>query len=74
MMQILDQRALDAMDCGTPNCGHDHSVLWMHARCHPRSNLAVAYQKATGTILVTCAKCNRTVGEIAVAAQCSPAS
>jgi hypothetical protein len=63
----LTCEALEPVGCGTPDCGHDHSVLFLHAQCHPSGKLAVAYFKARCVIRVTCARCDELVAEIAVA-------
>lgn len=63
----LDQTILDEMGCGTPDCGHDHSILYLHPRCHPNAAVEVAYHKATGCIVMTCPRCKAHVAEIEVA-------
>jgi len=67
MSHAQTQFDLDQMGCGEPNCNHDHSILFMHARCHPRSGLDVAYHKALGAMVCTCKTCHAEVGRIAVA-------
>lgn len=69
MMTVLTQVQLDRGGCGTLNCGHDHTILWLHAACHPRAGLAVAYDKSTGRLAVGCKQCKNPVAEIAVAEQ-----
>lgn len=64
---MLTQRNLDAAGCGTPDCGHDHSVLFLHAICHPEAGLDVAYHKTTGGLVITCARCHKLIAEIEVA-------
>lgn len=64
----LTRSNLDQAGCGTPNCGHDHSVLYLHAACHVKAGVEVVYIKATGTLKIACSKCQRPVAEIAVAA------
>lgn len=58
---------LDPLGCSTPNCGHDHSVLYFHPACHPKAYPETRYDKRTGTIIVSCSKCKRQVVEILVA-------
>lgn len=61
------QKELNASGCGTPNCGHDHSELYLHQRCHPGGKLSAKYTKATGSLTVMCAVCETPVAVIAVA-------
>lgn len=63
----LTQSELDQQGCDTPNCGHDHTVLFLSATCHPRAGLQVSYSKATGVLTCACRTCKATVGEIRVA-------
>ena len=63
----LTQTELDAQGCGTPNCGHDHSVLWLHGTCHPSMGSRVAYHKATGVLEITCRRCDKPIASIEVA-------
>jgi hypothetical protein len=65
---MLTQRDLDGEGCGIADCGHDHSILWLYAECHPRAGLTVAYVKATGGLLVSCKQCTKVVAQIEVAA------
>ena len=62
----LTRRDLDAAGCGTPNCGHDHSVLYLHSRCHPEARTKVSYHKVTGTLRVRCGRCDALVAEFEV--------
>jgi hypothetical protein len=48
MRAALTRTDLDASGCGTPNCDHDHSVLYLHGRCHPAAATRARYVKATG--------------------------
>jgi hypothetical protein len=34
-MQALSKQELDAMGCSIPDCGHDHSIIYLNPRCHP---------------------------------------
>jgi ribosomal protein S27E len=61
------QRDLDPIGCDTPNCNHDHSIIWMRQKCHPKAHLQVAYHKALGAMVVSCPSCGAEVGRIAVA-------
>jgi hypothetical protein len=63
----LTAKVLDASGCGTPNCGHDHSVLYLHPRCHPQAGTWVRYEKKSGTLIVDCARCNREIARVLVA-------
>ncbi len=59
MMFPLSRLDLDAAGCGTPNCGHDHTVLYLTAACHPRAGHEVSYDKRI---------CKKSVAQIRVAA------
>lgn len=63
----LTRNQLDAAGCATPNCGHDHTVLYLLGACHPKAATSAVYDKRTGTIKLTCHECERPVAEIAVA-------
>jgi hypothetical protein len=52
--------------CATPGCNHDDCQLILYSKCH-RSPLAkVAYDKATRTLVVTCAACDKVIGSFHV--------
>ena len=63
----LTRNVLDNAGCGTPDCDHDHSVLYVHSRCHTGAPFTAAYIKATGILKLTCAVCERPVGEYQIA-------
>jgi|SRR5581483_3925251 len=63
----LTRAKLHREGCGTPNCGHDHSVLYFHARCHPHYGVDVSYSKITANLTIKCKKCGAFVAEVAVA-------
>lgn len=63
----LTKAELDIQGCSMPNCGHDHSVLYLRARCHAKEPVEVCYEKATGEIVVRCKLCKREVARIEVA-------
>lgn len=65
-MTALTQRDLNRMGCGTPDCGHDHTILYLNARCHPKAGTFASYDKSTGSLLIECAKCEKPIVEIAV--------
>jgi hypothetical protein len=58
---------LDATGCGIPDCGHDHTVLYLHPRCHRSAATRASYDKRTGLLTLRCRQCNSLVAEIAVA-------
>lgn len=64
----LTRMDLDAAGCETPNCGHDHTVLYLYSRCHGSAGQRVSYDKRTGSIRIVCRKCEAVVAEVAVAA------
>lgn len=69
----LTREKLDQAGCGTPNCQHDHTVLFLNSRCHPRGGTESSYDKRTGTITVKCKICKAFIAEVLVAEK-SPAN
>jgi hypothetical protein len=57
------QQDLDAIG---DEANQNPSVVYMRQKCHPRANLEVAYHKALGVMICTCASCGLEVGRIAV--------
>lgn len=47
----------------TPHCTHDHSELWLHAKCHPQANAsAVLVDGQRGPHLeIRCSECGEHV-------------
>ncbi len=66
-MRTLFREDLDATGCETPDCNHDHSIIYLHSRCHPRKGYAARYEKASGILRIECAVCERAIAEVAVA-------
>lgn len=58
----VGRHELDAMGCETPNCSHDHNILYLTPGCHPGSGTFVSYSKKQGFIMVECAECEKPVG------------
>jgi hypothetical protein len=63
----LTRNDLDETACGSPDCKHDHTVLYFNPRCHPEAALFVCYDKPSGNLRIECAECEHMVAEIAVA-------
>lgn len=70
----LTRVELDQGGCGTPGCQHDHTVLYLHGRCHPSAGARVSYDKRAGNISVVCRRCDAPIAEIAVASGMQEAS
>ena len=68
-MLELTRKQLDPMGCGAPDCGHDHSVLFLHPACHPTAGTWVKYEKLTGRVTVECKRCKKLVVRIKVASE-----
>jgi hypothetical protein len=64
----LNRSILDTGLCSDPDCNHDHSVLYLHPRCHPRAGVEARYVKATGLLEILCKTCGAPVCRIEVAA------
>lgn len=67
MTSPLTQSALDTMGCGTPDCGHDHTVLYLLSICHPKTGLEASYDKRTGVLTLRCKLCKKETGAVVVA-------
>jgi hypothetical protein len=65
MTKVMNREALDAAGCGTPNCTHDHSILYLVPKCHG-GPVEVHYNKKIGEIVVQCAECGKLVARIAL--------
>jgi hypothetical protein len=63
----LTRHDLDPQGCGIPDCGHDHSILWLHSRCHPSAGVRARYIKKTGVLTICCRSCENWIADIAVA-------
>jgi hypothetical protein len=63
----LTRQQLDAAGCGTPNCGHDHSVIYLVSGCHPASGVEVRFNKPRGLLEVRCKRCEKPVADVKVA-------
>jgi len=63
----LTRDVLDSFGCATPNCGHDHSTLFLHGACHLGAGNEVQYTKATGVLTIRCNQCKRFVAAVQVA-------
>jgi hypothetical protein len=63
----LTQRELADIGCDTPNCKHDHSQIFFNPRCHPNSHVEAYYDKASGTVIIRCARCTQFVVAVEVA-------
>jgi hypothetical protein len=62
--RTVTKSEMNASGCATPNCGHDHSILYLHAGCHPSSPTWVRYEKAIETLIITCHNCDKEVVRI----------
>ena len=65
-MKIVAREQLDQAGCESA-CTHDHSVLFIHGRCHPHAKVAVAYVKATGLLEFRCGQCAQEIVAVQVA-------
>jgi len=60
MTKPVTKKDLDEMRCGN-GCTHDHSTLYFHSRCHPKSGTYVRYEKHHAQLIIECAQCEREV-------------
>jgi hypothetical protein len=66
ILGAITREMLDRSGCENPQCGHDHSVLFLHPSCHS-APVVVSYHKRDGTLRINCVVCHQTVCEVAVA-------
>jgi ribosomal protein L31 len=57
---------LDKAGCGMAMCHHDHSVLYLHSRCHIKAGVLAHFHPDAGTVMLQCAECKKRVSEISV--------
>ena len=69
MTMALTRKQLDAAGCEIPNCGHDHSTIFLHALCHPSAGTRVSYDKPTGLLTIDCRRCKKLIAQVKVADQ-----
>lgn len=65
----ITRKELDRAGCGTPGCSHDHSVVYFHGKCHLSAPVEASYEKATGEIVMRCARCQELIVRVAVAGE-----
>jgi len=58
-MQILTCTELNDAGCSEPNCTHDHSVVYLHPKCHPKAGTWASYDKNTGVLTIECKRCQK---------------
>lgn len=63
----LTADVLEQMGCSTPDCGHDHSELYLHSHCHPDAPVWPHYIKADHMLIFECAECDKEVARVLVA-------
>jgi hypothetical protein len=73
-MALYYREDLLGTKCHLPDCNHDHSVLVLHAKCHPRAGTWVFYDKASGIATIRCAKCDNEILSLAIASRELPGS
>ncbi len=61
------RKDLDQYQCSTPGCTENHDQIHLHSMCHEGYPLRAMYDKISGTLLITCAMCDKPVELIAVA-------
>jgi hypothetical protein len=62
----LTQLELFHGGCSTPDCGHDHSTLYINQHCHEHAGLDVCYIKAEGILRMECHVCEKLVVDVKV--------
>jgi hypothetical protein len=66
-MRLLTQTDLAHAQCSTPGCDHsNHPVLFIVSRCHPGGGVAVAYDRRSGHLIVSCHTCEGYICDVLV--------
>ena len=67
MVKNLTCTELNSIGCSDPDCTHDHSVVYLHPRCHPEAGTWASFDKGTGTLTIECVQCQKPFVGILVA-------
>jgi len=67
VLEALTQEKLAPMMCSDPLCTDPSHKLFFHSKCHPTRPVQAMYDKATGTMTVTCAVDGRFIARLLVA-------
>lgn len=54
-MAYLTCKELNDVGCSNPGCTGDHSIIYMHPRCHEAGTFAF-FDKTTGVLMLECAE------------------
>jgi len=66
--ELLTKSDMDIKECNCPEPEEcDHSVLFIHAACHPESPTWVSYFKGSGELLISCGVCLKPLYRVLVA-------
>jgi hypothetical protein len=58
---------LNSLGCDKPDCTHDHTVVYLHQRCHPDAGAWARFDKGTGVLTIECKECGKSFVNILVA-------
>jgi hypothetical protein len=59
--KVITKGDLNSSGCSSPNCGHDHSELFLHSSCHIGAGTYVKYVKATERLHISCSQCEKEI-------------
>jgi hypothetical protein len=62
--KVITKEELNDAGCGTPNCNHNHSTLYLHGGCHINALTSVRYEKKIETLIIECGACEEEVVRI----------
>jgi hypothetical protein len=65
--EVLTRDDLDQLRCSTPNCGHDHTILYLRPRCHIDGGVEAFYDKRDGTLTLSCNVCGERLATLQIA-------
>lgn len=68
--KMLFREDMDSQQCSAPDCDHQHEdEMVIHSMCHVNAPTWATYNRESGTILVTCAICERPIVGLVVASR-----
>jgi hypothetical protein len=67
VIKNLTSAELNGFGCSDPNCTEDHSIVYLHPRCHPEAGTWTCFDKRTGALIIECMECQKPFVSILVA-------
>jgi len=64
---VLTRDDLDLFRCSTPNCGHDHTIIYLNPGCYIDGGVDAFYDKRDGTLTLSCNVCDEPFATLQIA-------